>query len=348
MVGQNATNEPETTTDWGSLETWLSKHVAGYRGPAQIGRFEGGQSNPTYRLDAASGSLVLRRKPGGTLLPSAHAVDREYRVLDALADSGIPLAHVHGYCADESVIGRAFYVMDFVEGRVFWDQSLPDLSRDDRAAVFDSLNETIARLHGIDPAAVGLEDFGRPGNFMERQIGRWSKQYRASETVPIPSMDRLIEWLPGEIPQQTGASIVHGDYRLDNVIIHPSEPRIVAVLDWELSTLGDPLADFAYHVMAWRISPEIFRGLGGVDIASLGIPDEASYVARYCERTGRAGIPSWRFYMVYSMFRLAAIMQGIAKRALDGNASSVDATRIGAATRPIADQAWDLASGSGA
>ena len=348
MAGRHATDTPETTTDWGSLETWLSKHVAGYRGPAQIRRFEGGQSNPTYRLDAISGSYVLRRKPGGTLLPSAHAVDREYRVLDALAGSGIPLAHVHGYCADESVIGTAFYVMDFVEGRVFWDQSLPGLSREDRAAVFDSLNETIARLHGIDPVAVGLKDFGRPGNFMERQIGRWSKQYRASQTVPVPSMDRLIEWLPGQIPQQAGSSIVHGDYRLDNVIVHPSEPRVIAVLDWELSTIGDPLADFAYHVMAWRISPQVFRGLGGVDLAGLGIPDEASYVARYCERTGRAAIPWWRFYMVYSMFRLAAIIQGIAKRAQDGNASSPEAARIGAATRPIADQAWELASGSGA
>jgi aminoglycoside phosphotransferase (APT) family kinase protein len=250
---------------------------------------------------------------------------------------------VHGYSAEDSLIGTPFYVMDFVEGRVCYDQRLPGLSQQARAAIYDSMNETIALLHRIDPAAAGLEDYGRPGNFVERQIARWSKQYRASELEVIPSMDRLIEWLPNHVPRQAGTSIVHGDYRLDNLIIHPHEPRVVAVLDWELSTLGDPLADFAYHAISWRISPDTFRGLGGVDIEALGIPDEASYLASYCARTGRESIPSWDFYIVYSMFRIAAILQGIAKRAQEGTASSAQAASVGGATRPIADQAWELA-----
>jgi aminoglycoside phosphotransferase (APT) family kinase protein len=339
--------DARATAEWGELEPWLVANVDGYRGPANIRRLEGGQSNPTYRLDSPSGPYVLRRKPSGSLLPSAHAVDREVRVLSALAGSGVPVARVYGYCADEAVVGAPFYVMDFVEGRVFWDQRLPGLSNEERAAIFDSVNETIARLHGLDPAAVGLEDFGRPGNFMARQIARWTKQYEASETEKIPSMDRLIEWLPAQVPEQTGTAVVHGDFRLDNLIVHPSEPRVIAVLDWELSTLGDPLADFAYHVMAWRISPDVFRGLAGVDIASLGIPGEAAYLASYRARTGREAIPSWDFYMIYSMFRIAAIIQGIAKRAQDGNASSVQAAKIGGAARPIADQAWELARSVG-
>jgi len=339
--------EPVMASDWGTLEPWLAAHVASYRGPARISRFGGGQSNPTYRLDTASGRYVLRRRPPGALLPSAHAVDREHRAQAALAGSGVPVARVHGYCADEAVIGTPFYVMDFVEGRVFWDQSLPDLSTKERGAIYDSMNAVIAALHAVDPAAVGLGDFGRPGNFVDRQIARWTKQYRASETGGIQSMDRLMEWLPRRVPEQSSTSIVHGDYRLDNLIVHPSEPRVVAILDWELSTLGDPFADFAYHVMSWRISPEVFRGLGGVDIAALGIPDEASYVASYCARTGRDGIPCWDFYMVYSMFRIAAIIQGIARRAQEGSAASADAERIGAAARPIADQAWELARNVG-
>ncbi|MCO5089650.1 phosphotransferase family protein [Bosea sp. (in: a-proteobacteria)] len=336
-----------TTAGWGTLDHWLASNVKGYGGPATISRFEGGQSNPTYRLDARSGAYVLRRKPSGVLLPSAHAIDREARVLLALADSGVPVAHVHGYCADPAVIGTPFYVMDLVEGRVFWDQGLPELSREERAAIYDSMNETIAKLHTLDPAAVGLEDYGRPGNFMARQISRWTTQYRASETEAIEPMDRLIEWLPAHLPGQESSSIVHGDYRLDNLIIHPSEPRVAAVLDWELSTLGDPLADFTYHVMAWRIPPDVFRGLKGVDLASLGIPDEDTYRASYCARTGRDEIRDWDFYMVYGMFRIAAILQGIAKRARDGNASSIAAAEIGKATRPIAGYAWELARSVG-
>jgi aminoglycoside phosphotransferase (APT) family kinase protein len=348
MRSPHRPNEEATTTAaWGSLESWLATHVADYGGPADISCFEGGQSNPTYRLVAPSGSYVLRRKPSGLLLPSAHAIDREFRVLSALAGSGVPVAPVHNYCADETVIGTPFYVMDLVEGRIFWDQTLPGLSRQERGTIFDSMNEMIARLHKLDPASVGLQDYGRPNNFMERQIARWTRQYRASEIDEIPSMNQLIDWLPRHIPGQSGGAIVHGDYRLDNLIIHPSEPRVIAVLDWELSTIGDPIADFAYHAMAWRISPDVFRGLGGVDIGALGIPDEAEYLARYCERTGRATMPSWEFYMVYSMFRLAAIIQGIAKRAQDGNASSIEAAKVGKATRPIADQAWDLARSVG-
>lgn len=335
--------ENRSTAEWGTLEEWLSMHVEGYRGPSAISRFEGGQSNPTYRLDAPSGSYVLRRKPSGTLLPSAHAVDREFRVLSALRTSVVPVASVHGLCEDLSVIGTAFYVMDFVEGRIFFDQTLLGLSKADRAAVYNSMNETIARLHAIDPETVGLGDFGRPGNFMERQVARWTKQYMAAETDPIAEMRQLIDWLPRHTPAQERVSVVHGDFRLDNLIIHPHEPKVAAVLDWELSTLGDPLADFAYHAMAWRISPDVFRGLGGANLGSLGIPDEAPYVQAYCSRTGRTNIPDWEFYIVFSMFRIAAIIQGIAKRANDGNAASKHAVVVGRAARPIAEQAWALA-----
>jgi aminoglycoside phosphotransferase (APT) family kinase protein len=333
--------------EWARLEPWLAAHVTGFRGPVTVTRFEGGQSNPTYRLDAASGSYVLRRKPPGVLLPSAHAVDREFRVLAALKGSGVPVPRVHAL-GEADIIGTPFYVMDHVEGRVFWDQRLPGLEPRERAAIYDSMNETIARLHRIDPQAVGLGDYGKPGNFLERQIGRWSKQYQASETETIEAMDRLIEWLPRHIPAQDATGIVHGDYRLDNLIFHPTEGRVVAVLDWELSTLGDPLADFAYHVMTWRISPSVFRGLAGTDFKAVGIPDETAYVARYCERTGRGRIAGWDFYIAYSLFRIAAIMQGIAKRAIEGNAASERAAEVGRAARPIAEQAWDLARRIGA
>ena len=329
--------------DLARLSAWLADHVTGFRGPAALTKFEGGQSNPTFRIDSPSGAYVLRAKPRGDLLPSAHAVDREFRVLAALAGSGVPVARVHAYCADPAVFGSAFYVMDFVAGRIFWDQRLPGLAPDERGAIFSSMNETIARLHAIDPAAVGLADYGRPGNFMERQVARWSKQYRASETETIPAMDALIDWLPRFRPAEGETRIVHGDYRLDNLIIHPTEPRVVAVLDWELSTLGDPVADFAYHAMAWRIAPDLFRGLAGVDFAALGIPDEEAYLALYCARTGRETIEHWDFYMVFSMFRIASILQGIAKRALDGNAADARAAEVGRKARPIAEQAWELA-----
>jgi aminoglycoside phosphotransferase (APT) family kinase protein len=252
------------------LQTWLLAHVPGFRAPFKLTRIAGGQSNPTFRLSAASGEYVLRSKPVGNVLPSAHAVDREFRVMQALARAGAPVPPVHALCADDTVFGSMFYVMDFVAGRVFFDPRLPDLSKSERSALFDSMNATIATIHALDPETIGLGDFGRPGSYLERQVTRWTKQYHASETVLILEMDRLIAWLPANLPPAGPTRIVHGDFRLDNLIIHPSEPRVVAVLDWELSTLGDPLADFAYHAMAWRIAPELFRGLAGTDFVHAG------------------------------------------------------------------------------
>ena len=325
------------------LESWLARNVHGYAGPAAAEKFADGQSNPTYRLTAKSGTYVLRRKPPGALLASAHAVDREFRVLEALGRAGMPVPRVFALCADESVVGSMFYVMEFVDGRVLWEPTLPGMTPAERAAIFDSMNATIAKLHSVDYAAVGLGDFGRPGNFLERQVARWSKQYRASETEALEAMDRLIDWLPRRIPAGGDTRVVHGDYRLDNLIIHKTEPRVVAVLDWELSTLGDPLADFAYHAMVWRIAPDLFRGLAGIDHHALGIPTEQEYVAAYCRRTGRVGIPDWEVYVVYGMFRIAAILQGVLKRAIDGNASSDQALDVGRRGRAIAEQAWALA-----
>jgi aminoglycoside phosphotransferase (APT) family kinase protein len=326
------------------LEAWLSKNVDEFRGPVSAERFAGGQSNPTYRLTAASGNYVLRRKPPGPLLPSAHAVDREFRVMRALAETAVPVPRVYALCEDDAVIGSAFYVMEHLDGRIFWDQRLPEIgSAAERAAMFDSMNRVIADLHKIDYAAVGLGDFGRPGNYMGRQIARWSRQYRASETESIAAMDNLIEWLPEHLPPESSPAIVHGDYRMDNLIFHKSEPRVIGVLDWELSTIGDPLADFAYHVLTWRVTPELFRGLAGVGFAALGIPGEADYVAAYCRRTGREAIAGWEFYLVYSLFRIAAILQGIAKRAIDGTAAGADAVEQGKLARPLAEQAWQLA-----
>jgi aminoglycoside phosphotransferase (APT) family kinase protein len=308
-----------------------------------VEQFKGGQSNPTYRLAAEDGkAYALRRKPPGKLLPSAHAVDREYRVISALHPVGFPVARPLVLCEDESVIGTAFYVMDCVEGRVLWDQSLPGMSRAERAAIWDELNNIISKLHLVDYRTVGLEGFGKPGSYIERQVARWSKQYQASETEPMEAMDNLIAWLPKNIPPETGTTVVHGDFRLDNAIFHPTEPKILAVLDWELSTLGDPLADFAYHCMSWHIPPGQFRGIAGLDLASLGIPSEKDYVARYCERTGRAGIEQshWDFYMAYNLFRIAAILQGIMKRVVDGTAASVHARDAGMRARPMAELGW--------
>jgi aminoglycoside phosphotransferase (APT) family kinase protein len=326
------------------LEGWLRGHVEGFRGPVAAERFAGGQSNPTYKLTATSGQYVLRRKPPGPLLPSAHAVDREFRVMRALADTPVPVPRVYALCEDDAVIGSAFYVMEHLDGRIFWDQRLPEIaSAADRTAMFDSMNAVIADLHRVDYGSVGLGDFGRPGNYMARQIARWSRQYRASETETIMAMDRLIDWLPEHLPPEGAPAIVHGDYRMDNLIFHPSEPRVIGVLDWELSTIGDPIADFAYHVLTWRVTPELFRGLAGVDFAALGIPDEMAYVAAYRRRTGREAIAGWEFYLVYSLFRIAAILQGIAKRAIDGTAAGADAAEQGRLARPLAEQAWDLA-----
>ncbi len=331
--------------DLGRLESYLRANIDGFAGAMAVERLPGGQSNPTFviSLDGRK-RYVLRKKPAGVLLPSAHAVDREYRVISALAGTDVPVPRTHCLCADDSVIGTMFFVMEFADGRSLWDPTLPDYSPVERAAIYGEMNRVIAALHQVDYRAVGLESFGKPGNYFERQIGRWTKQYRASETRTIASMENLIAWLPGNIPPGDETSLVHGDFRLDNMIFHATEPHVIAVLDWELSTLGHPLADFAYHVMAWRLRPDEYRGIGGVDIAALGIPNEREYVAAYCKRTGRQSIEPghWDFYLAYNMFRLACIRQGIMRRAIDGNASNPNAADAGRRAGDMADAAWRL------
>ncbi len=346
-----------------ALEAWLSAQLAGFSGPLEVQQFKGGQSNPTYKLITPSRSYVMRSKPGpvAKLLPSAHAIEREFRVMKALAGSGVPVARMEVLCEDESVIGRAFFIMQCVEGRVMWEQSLPGMTPAERGAIYDEMNRVIARLHSVDASAVGLADYGKPGNYFERQIGRWSKQYLASITQPIPEMDRLIEWLPAHMPagarDSRFVSVVHGDYRLDNLIFEARQPRIAAVLDWELSTLGHPLADFSYHCMSWHIPPGTFRGIGGLDHAALGIPNEREYMRRYCERvdefTGHhrdvdALMDEWNFYLAYNLFRLASITQGIAKRVVDGTAASPQARATGDSSRALAEMAWRFAQRAGA
>jgi aminoglycoside phosphotransferase (APT) family kinase protein len=340
------------------LERYLATRLPGFAGPLSVEQFKGGQSNPTYKLLTPARAYVMRSKPGPSakLLSSAHAVEREFKVMRALHDTPVPVPAMFVLCEDESVVGRAFYVMEFVEGRVLWNQSLPAFDNAGRAAVYDEMNRVIAALHSVDPNAVRLADYGKPGNYFERQIGRWTKQYLASITEPIEAMDRLIEWLPGHIPasarDEREVRIVHGDYRLDNLVFSPDVPRIVAVLDWELSTLGHPLADFSYHCMSWHIVPTggFGRGLGGLDLAALGIPSEREYVARYCERTGRpdpdAVMADWNFYMAYNLFRMAGILQGIAKRIEAGTASSAQARQSAAGARPLAEMGWRIAQQS--
>ncbi len=330
--------------DAARLEPWLAANLAGYAGPLSIERFQGGQSNPTFKLTTPGAAYVLRRKPAGEVLPSAHAVDREFRVLQALHGTAVPVARPLALCTDPDVIGSIFYVMEYVDGRIFWQQSLPDLVPAERGAIYDAMGATIAALHRLDWQALGLADYGRPGNYLARQVARWTKQYRASETEPIEAMDRLIEWLPARIPTRETPALVHGDFRIDNLIFHPAEPRVIAVLDWELSTLGDALGDFGYHVMSWRISPGEFRGIGGLDLPALGIPTEAEYVAAYCRRTGQSfPVADWDVYIVFGMFRIAAILQGVLKRGLVGSASSARAVEQGGRARLVARQAWELA-----
>ena len=326
--------------DVGPLEDYLREHIDGFSGSLRVEQFAGGQSNPTYKLTAGRSQYVLRRKPPGQLLPSAHAVDREYRVITALARAGIPVARSRMLCMDESVIGTAFYIMDFIDGRVFWDQSLPDMTKLERAAIYDEMNRVIAALHQVDYRAIDLGDYGRPGNYFARQIGRWTRQYRASETEKIEAMDNLIAWLPQNIPPGDETSVVHGDYRMDNLLFHPTEPRILAVLDWELSTIGHPLGDFSYHCMSWHITPEQFRGIGGLDLAALGIPSEDEYIAAYCARTGRSRVGHWDFYLAYNLFRMAAILQGIKSRVQEGTAASADATHTVRGVIPLAELGW--------
>lgn len=324
------------------LEAYLRERGERFTGPLTVEQFKGGQSNPTFRVSAGGKSYVLRRKPPGKLLPSAHAVEREYRVLAALRETAVPVPRTYCLCEDETVIGTAFYVMDYVEGRVLWDPSLPAMDKSGRRAVYEEMNRVIAALHRVDYRAVGLGDFGKPGNYFARQIARWSKQYRASETERIDAMERLITWLPDNVPAADETAIVHGDYRLDNLIFHPTEPRIVAVLDWELSTLGHPLADFAYHCMSWHVPPGPFRGLSGFDLAALGIPDEPDYVAAYCRRAGRESIDPdhWDFYIAYNMFRAAGIAQGIMGRVVDGTAASQHAVEVGRWARVMSELGW--------
>ena len=331
--------------DTSKLQGYLENNIPGFSGEIIAEKFPGGQSNPTFKLTAGEQSYVLRRKPPGELLKSAHAVDREYKVISALRDTDVPVAKTYCLCEDEDIIGSMFYVMEYMEGRVFWDSTLPELdSNEQRAAIYEEMNRVLAALHNVNVDAVGLADFGKPGNYFERQVGRWTKQYRASETEHSTAMEKLIEWLPANMPADDGlVSLVHGDYRIDNLMFHPTEPRIIAVLDWELSTLGHPLADLSYQCMAWALpAGGGISGLGGVDRSSIGLPSDDDYIAAYCARTGRDGIDNWNFYLVFCFFRLAAILQGIKKRALIGTASSAEAKSRGDMVEPLAEAGVSL------
>ena len=328
--------------DVAALESYMKGHVAGFSGPLAVRQFQGGQSNPTYYLQTPQREYVLRRKPPGKLLPSAHAVDREYRVITALGQTDVPVPRTYALCEDPEVVGTPFFIMECVNGRVITDARLPGLTPADRAAMYDAMSDVLARLHNVDYAAAGLGDFGKPGNYFARQIHRWTSQYRASETGTIESMDRLIGWLPDHIPADDTTTIVHGDYRLGNMIVHPTDPRVLAVLDWELSTLGHPLADLAYNCMPYHLSADVMEGFEGANLAPLGIPSEEAYLAAYCRRTGRPGIEDWDFYVAFSMFRLAAIAQGIMGRVLEGTANDPNARLRGERARPLADAAWAI------
>jgi aminoglycoside phosphotransferase (APT) family kinase protein len=334
------------------LEAYLADRIEGFTTPLTVRQFKGGQSNPTYQLITPNRKYVLRRKPPGKLLPSAHAVDREYRVIAALHPTGFPVARPYVLCEDESIIGTMFYVMDCVEGRIYWGPLLPDLEPRQRWDIYDAMNETLARLHMLDYEKLGLSDFGKPGNYIARQISRWSKQYLASESENIVEMNKLMDWLPKHLPPEERSSVVHGDYRLDNMILHPTEPKVAAVLDWELSTTGDPLADFTYHLMQWQMPPDVSTsGTGSLldlDLKALGIPSLDEYAAMYCRRTGRASTPNMDYYAAYNFFRLAGILQGIVGRVRDGTAANANAAQNAAGVRPLAARAWYFAQRAGA
>jgi aminoglycoside phosphotransferase (APT) family kinase protein len=330
--------------DEAKLASWMQAHVPGFRGPLEVDQFAGGQSNPTYRLRTPEAAYVLRRKPPGKLLPGAHAIEREARVMAALGQAGFAVPRVHALCEDDAVIGSAFFVMDLVEGRIFWDASFSELPREQRAAHMDAMNATLAALHRLDPARLGLADFGRSGGYVARQVARWSRQYLEDDAAGRhPAMDRLVDWLPAHLPIADEPAVVHGDFRADNMIFHPGEPRVIAVLDWELSTLGDPLADFAYHAMTYRMPRDILGGIAGIDPASQGLPTEQEYVAAYCRRTQRQDIPDLDYYIAFNMFRFAAILHGIRGRALRGTAASNDAQKMGHLFARVADLAWTQA-----
>lgn len=333
--------------DEASLERWLKSNVEGFEGPLTLNQFKGGQSNPTYQLVTPSRKYVLRKKPAGKLLPSAHAVDREYRVISALYPTGFPVAKPYALCTDDSVVGAMFYVMEMVDGRILWNGLLPEMTKDERRQTYLHKIKTLAQLHNTDYAAIGLGDYGKPGNYFARQIDRWTKQYKLSETENIDEMNKLIEWLPQTIPPGERTSIVHGDYRLDNMVLHASEPRVIAVLDWELSTLGDPLGDFTYYLMNWVMPSDGRAGLGGKDLAPLGIPTTEEVVELYCAETGRDGIPQLDWYFSYNAFRLAGILQGIAGRVRDGTAASAHAAQMVQRIRPLAQAAYGYAQKAG-
>lgn len=334
--------------DDAALTRWFEANVAGFQGPLSVAKFKGGQSNPTYRIDSPSGPYVLRRKPFGKLLPSAHAVDREYKVQAGLFQTGFPVAPQYGLCTDDSVIGSWFYVMGCVDGRTIWDGSMPGATPELRRATYFAMVDTLAALHQVDVDAAGLGDYGKPGNYFGRQVDRWTRQYRLAETETMTEMEQLIEWLPATLPEQTRTSVVHGDYRIDNMIFAADEARVVAVLDWELSTLGDPLADFTYLCMAWVTDNAGRSGVQDVDRAALGIPELDEVVARYCEKTGRTGIPDINWYLAFNFFRLASIVQGIKKRVIDGTASSAHAKASSERVYPLAEAAWTFAKAAGA
>jgi aminoglycoside phosphotransferase (APT) family kinase protein len=337
--------------DSDALDTYMRAHVEGYVGPLEIRQFKGGQSNPTYQLITPAHTYVLRRKPPGELLQGAHAVEREYKVITALGQhSDVPVAKTYALCEDTSIIGTAFYIMDYVDGRVIWDTSFPDVPKAQRAQYFDAMNDTLAKLHSVDYAAIGLGDFGKPGNYFARQIARWSKQYLADDQAGrFPAMDKLVDWLPQHIPSEEDSSIVHGDFRCDNMIFHPQEPRVLAVLDWELCTIGHPLADFTYHLMMYRMPTIATTGLLGQDLQALGLPDEAAYVQSYCARTGRDGInaSTLDFCVIYNMFRLAAIVHGIRGRVVRGTAASQHAIQMSETVEPLANLAWAQVEAAG-
>jgi aminoglycoside phosphotransferase (APT) family kinase protein len=338
----------EHTLDTQKLQAWMLARIPGFSGPIEVRQFAGGQSNPTFLVQSPNKYYVLRRKPPGKLLPSAHAVDREYRVLEALRDSAVPVAHVYALCEDPEVIGSSFYVMDYIEGRIFWSATLPEVDAAQRRPIYEEMVRVQAALHSVDYKALGLESFGKSSGYVERQVSRWTQQYRATETEKIDEMEKLIEWLPKHIPVDDQSSIVHGDFRLDNTIFHPTEPRILAVLDWELSTIGHPLVDFAYFCMRYHLPDSEFKGLGGVDTDDLMLPSEAQCVRQYCRLRGITPVSDqdWAYYLAFCTFRLAAILQGVLARALQGNASSATALEAGRRARPLAELGWTLVKNS--